>query len=75
MERSVFKVPVAEGLAPCLQCLAVQRLGGGEVALGVQQHAEVVDGDERARMPIAEGLAPHLQRLLGLCFFRHARCA
>eukprot|EP00964_Phaeocystis_antarctica_P053745 scaffold31553_cov63-Phaeocystis_antarctica.AAC.3 len=56
-------MPVAEGLAQPLQRLAVQRLRGGEVALGVKQVAEVVDGDERAWMPITERLAVHHQRL------------
>eukprot|EP00964_Phaeocystis_antarctica_P100178 scaffold65863_cov66-Phaeocystis_antarctica.AAC.6 len=56
-------MPIAEGLALHLQRLAVQRLSGGEVTLGVQQHAEAADGAERTRMPIAEGLALHLQRL------------
>ena len=42
---------------------AEQQLSGGEVALGLQQQAEVVNGEERFRMPIAELLAPHLQRL------------
>eukprot|EP00964_Phaeocystis_antarctica_P068328 scaffold41385_cov69-Phaeocystis_antarctica.AAC.1 len=57
-------MPIAEGLAPRLQRLAVQRLSGGEVAaLGVQQRAEESNGVERVRMPVAEGLALHLQRL------------
>ena len=42
---------------------AAQQLSGGEVTLGLQQRAEVVDGGERARMPVAEGLAHSLQRL------------
>ena len=46
----------AEGIVPPLQRLAVQRLGGSEVALGLQQRAEVVAGAERARMKIAKGL-------------------
>ena len=56
-------MPIAEGVAPPLQRLAAQRLRGGEVALGVQQHAEVADGAERVRMPVAVGLECHLQRL------------
>ena len=56
-------MPIAVGLTPPLQRLAVQWLSGGEVALGLQQHAEVADGGERVRMPIAEGLALYLQRL------------
>ena len=51
---------IAKGLAPSLQRLAQQRLGGGVVALVVQQRAEAVDGDERFLMPITEGLAPPL---------------
>ena len=43
--------------------LAEQQLSGGEVALVLQQNAEVVHGDERVRMPIAEGLTLHFQRL------------
>ena len=39
------RVLIAEGLAPRLQRLAVQRLGGGVVALLIQQQAEA-DGDE-----------------------------
>eukprot|EP00964_Phaeocystis_antarctica_P087792 scaffold55803_cov63-Phaeocystis_antarctica.AAC.1 len=56
-------MPIAERLAQPLQRLAAQRLSGGEVALVLQQHAEVADGDERVRMPIAKGLALRLQRL------------
>ena len=56
-------MPTAEGLAPPLQRLAAQRLGRGEVALGLQQQAEVADAGERVRMPTAEGLALHHQRL------------
>eukprot|EP00964_Phaeocystis_antarctica_P065997 scaffold39858_cov59-Phaeocystis_antarctica.AAC.1 len=56
-------MPIAEGLALPLQRLALQRLSAGEVALGPQQRAEVVDGDERVWIPVAEGLARHLQRL------------
>eukprot|EP00964_Phaeocystis_antarctica_P031170 scaffold17644_cov54-Phaeocystis_antarctica.AAC.3 len=37
------RMTIAEGLAPHLQRLAAQRLGSGEVALGMQQRAEVVD--------------------------------
>ena len=62
-EAFVMRMARAKGLAPPLQRLAVQRLRGGEVTLGLQQHAEVADGVERVRMPTAEGLAPHLQRL------------
>ena len=54
---------VAERLAPPLQCLAVQQLSSGEVALGVQQRAEVADGGECVRVSITEGPANHLQRL------------
>ena len=56
-------MPLAKRLAPHLQRLVVKRLSGGEVAFGVQQHAEVVDGCERAWMPITKRLALHLQRL------------
>eukprot|EP00964_Phaeocystis_antarctica_P070050 scaffold42617_cov57-Phaeocystis_antarctica.AAC.3 len=56
-------MPAAEGLAPRIQQLAIQRLGCLKVALGLQQPAEVADGHERVRMPIAERFAPHLQRL------------
>ena len=56
-------MPAAEGLALPLQRLAQQRLGGGDIALDLQQCAEIADGDERVWMPIAEGLALHLQRL------------
>eukprot|EP00964_Phaeocystis_antarctica_P076558 scaffold47344_cov62-Phaeocystis_antarctica.AAC.3 len=52
-----------EGLAPPRQCLAAQRLSGGEAALLQQQVDEVVDADERVLMPIAEGLAPPRQCL------------
>eukprot|EP00964_Phaeocystis_antarctica_P031263 scaffold17691_cov72-Phaeocystis_antarctica.AAC.2 len=41
----------------------MERLCGGEVAVVLQQRAEVDDGGERVRMPTAEGLALHLQRL------------
>ena len=51
------------GLALRLQRLATQRLSGGEVALVIQQPAEVVGGGERVRMPIAERLTRHLQCL------------
>eukprot|EP00964_Phaeocystis_antarctica_P119974 scaffold83733_cov59-Phaeocystis_antarctica.AAC.3 len=54
---------IAEGLALRLQRLAVQRLSGGEVALVLQQHAEVADAGEHVRMPTALRLAHHLQRL------------
>eukprot|EP00964_Phaeocystis_antarctica_P016677 scaffold9175_cov57-Phaeocystis_antarctica.AAC.6 len=54
---------ITEGLACRLQRLAEQRLSGGEVTLGTQQQAEVVDAGKRVLMPTAEGLAPHLQRL------------
>eukprot|EP00964_Phaeocystis_antarctica_P031156 scaffold17633_cov65-Phaeocystis_antarctica.AAC.2 len=56
-------MPIAKGFASHLQRLAAQQLSGGEVALFLQQRAEVADGAERVRMPIAEGLAQHLQRL------------
>eukprot|EP00964_Phaeocystis_antarctica_P092437 scaffold59458_cov64-Phaeocystis_antarctica.AAC.1 len=54
---------ITEGLALPLQRLAQQRLSGSEVALILQQQAEVVDGPERVWVPIAERLAQHLQRL------------
>eukprot|EP00964_Phaeocystis_antarctica_P004581 scaffold2471_cov63-Phaeocystis_antarctica.AAC.6 len=38
------RMPLAERLAPPLQRLAAQRLSSGEVALGLQQQAEVADG-------------------------------
>eukprot|EP00964_Phaeocystis_antarctica_P016678 scaffold9175_cov57-Phaeocystis_antarctica.AAC.7 len=41
----------------------LQRLSCGEVALDLQERAEVADGEESAWVPIAECLAPHLQRL------------
>eukprot|EP00964_Phaeocystis_antarctica_P060303 scaffold35947_cov63-Phaeocystis_antarctica.AAC.3 len=50
-------------LARHLQRLAQQRLGGGEIALLLQQQAEVADTGERVLMPSAEGLAQPLQRL------------
>ena len=53
-------MPVAEGIAPPLQRFTEQRLGSDEVALGMQQHAEVVGVAERARMPVAEYLARRL---------------
>ena len=56
-------MPIAERLAPRLQRLAEQRLRGGEVALGLQQQAEVVDGSVRVRMTTAERLVLPLQRL------------
>eukprot|EP00964_Phaeocystis_antarctica_P101434 scaffold66904_cov37-Phaeocystis_antarctica.AAC.2 len=56
-------MPIAEDITHPLQRLAEQRLSGGEVALGVQQPAEVVDGHERVRMTTAVRLACHLQRL------------
>ena len=56
-------MPIAVGLALPHQRLALQRLCGGEVALGVQQRAEVADGEERVWMSIAEGPAVHLQPL------------
>ena len=56
------RMSIAESIAVHLQCLAAQRLSG-EVALVLQQHAEVADGAERARMPIAERVAQPLQRL------------
>eukprot|EP00964_Phaeocystis_antarctica_P139773 scaffold104590_cov63-Phaeocystis_antarctica.AAC.2 len=56
-------MPIAEGLARHHQRLAVQRISGGEVALGPQQSAEVVDNEECFRVPTAEGLACRLQRL------------
>eukprot|EP00964_Phaeocystis_antarctica_P119975 scaffold83733_cov59-Phaeocystis_antarctica.AAC.4 len=57
-------MPIAEGLVPPLQRLAYQQLSGGEVALVQhQQHAEVADGGERARVTMAERLALPLQRL------------
>ena len=40
-------MPIAEGLALRLHRLAVQRLGGGEIALLLQQQAEVADTGER----------------------------
>ena len=54
---------IAERITQPLQHLAQERLGGGEVALGLQQHAEGDDGAERARMPTAKGLTLYLQRL------------
>eukprot|EP00964_Phaeocystis_antarctica_P011889 scaffold6562_cov60-Phaeocystis_antarctica.AAC.6 len=57
------RVLIAQRLARHLQRLAQQRLGSGEVVLGVQQVAEVVDAGERVCVPIAEGLARHRQRL------------
>eukprot|EP00964_Phaeocystis_antarctica_P031615 scaffold17871_cov82-Phaeocystis_antarctica.AAC.15 len=56
-------MPIAERLAHHLQCLAKQRLSGGEVALGPQHHAEIAGDGERLQMPIAELRACHLQRL------------
>jgi hypothetical protein len=37
---------------------AQQRIGGSEVALILQQRAEVIDGGERVRMPIAKSSTP-----------------
>eukprot|EP00964_Phaeocystis_antarctica_P103717 scaffold68969_cov64-Phaeocystis_antarctica.AAC.1 len=54
---------IAKGLARPLQRLAAQWLSGGEIALVLQQRAEVADGMERVRMSAAEGLTRHLQRL------------
>ena len=45
---------VAERLSPPLQVLAEERLRAFQVALGVQQRAEVADRAERARVPVAE---------------------
>ena len=56
-------MPTAEGLAAPFQHLAQQRLRGGEVALGTQQVAEVVDGGERVQVPVPKGLAVPLQHL------------
>ena len=39
-------MPIAKGLALPHQRLAQQRLSGGEVALVLQERAEVVDGDD-----------------------------
>ena len=58
-----MRVPIAERRAPPLQRLAVQRLGGIEVALGLQQQAQVVDRAERVRVAVAERLAARRQRL------------
>ena len=52
-------VPIADGVSRIPSSafrLAEQRLGGGEVALVLQQRTEVVHEDERVRMPIAKGL-------------------
>ena len=54
-------MPVAERLSLCLQRLAVQRLRAIQVALVLQQLAEVVDRDERVRVPVPERLSPRLQ--------------
>eukprot|EP00964_Phaeocystis_antarctica_P019543 scaffold10789_cov36-Phaeocystis_antarctica.AAC.1 len=54
---------IAERLTLHLHGLAAQRLGGGDLALLQQQHAEVVDLHERVRIPIAEGITHPLQRL------------
>eukprot|EP00964_Phaeocystis_antarctica_P107794 scaffold72456_cov73-Phaeocystis_antarctica.AAC.2 len=56
-------MPIPERLTLHLHGLAVQRLSGGDLALGPQQHAEVVDLHERVRMPIAERITHPLQRL------------
>eukprot|EP00964_Phaeocystis_antarctica_P146416 scaffold112667_cov73-Phaeocystis_antarctica.AAC.4 len=56
-------MPTTRRSALPLERFTQQRLSGGEVALDLQQRAEVVDGSERARMPVAEGLAQPLQRL------------
>jgi len=61
MERAV--VPVAERLSLGLQCLAIQHLRAVQVALGLQQRAEVVDRVERVRVPVAERLSEPLHRL------------
>ena len=52
------RVPIAEAHAQPLQRLAKQRLSGGEVTLGLQQHAEVADGGERARICSSEARVP-----------------
>ena len=49
------RMPIAEGLTPCLQRLAAQRYGLFVLALFHQQHAEVVNRVERVLVPIAEG--------------------
>ena len=56
-------MPTTQRSALPLERFAQQRLSGGEVALDLQQRAEVADGLERIQMSIAEGLALHLQLL------------
>ena len=47
-------LPAAKRLTHPLQPLALQRLRGGEFALGVQQQSEIVDAGERVLVPTAE---------------------
>jgi len=56
-------VLVAERLSAPLQRLANQRLCAIQVALVVQQRAEVLDIGELLRVPVAERLSLGLQRL------------
>eukprot|EP00964_Phaeocystis_antarctica_P016851 scaffold9288_cov62-Phaeocystis_antarctica.AAC.3 len=56
-------MPAAEGLALRLQRLVAQRFGLVVLALSLQEHGEVADGGQRARVPIAARLACHLQHL------------
>ena len=56
-------MPIAKRLARDIQRLAEQRLSGGQVTLGLQQHADVDDAVDCGRVLIAERLAARLQRL------------
>jgi len=52
------RMPTSERLVPPLERLAYQRLGGGEVSLGLEQQAKVVDGGECVWMPITQRPTP-----------------
>ena len=56
-------MPIAEHRTARLERLAEQRLRLVELALGLQQRSQIVDGDERAMVPIAKRCTLRLERL------------
>ena len=56
-------MPIAKRRPGRLERLAEQRHGLLELAFGIQQRPQIVDGSERARVPIAKCHTPRFDRL------------
>ena len=59
-------MPIAERLTTHLERLPEQRLRLVELALGLQHHPHIIDGDECIRMSIAERRTAPIERLAEL---------